>query len=191
MSEQPIGILLAAGLSQRFGSKKQLHLLSDNKPMVLLTAEKLASALPNSVVVIHPDLSALIIQFQQLGLEVVVNEQANDGIGSSIACGVRASQDASGWLITLADMPFVQAETITLLASKLVNSTKIIRPVYEQQPGHPVGFSHSYKDELLKLTGDVGARRVIDKHRSELELMPTDDAGVVTDIDHVNDLRKL
>ena len=188
MSKQPVGILLAAGLSQRFGSNKQLHLLTDNKPMALVMAEKLASVLPNSVVVINRDLSALTKQFQQLGLQVIINEQAHDGIGSSLACGVRASQDASGWLITLADMPFIELETITLLANSLVKNGNIVRPVYEQQPGHPVGFSQSYKDELMALRGDVGARRVIEKHRNELELIPTNDAGVVEDIDRAGDL---
>lgn len=190
MSEQPIGILLAAGLSQRFGSNKLLHRLTDNKPMVLMTAEKLASVLPNTVVVIHPQLSTLMTQMQQLGLHVVVNDQAQDGIGRSIARGVSASQDANGWLIALADMPFIKHETISLLVNRLVNSGKIIRPVYDKQQGHPVGFARRFKDELLELKGDIGARQVIDKNRSALELILTDDAGVIADIDHADDIKE-
>jgi molybdenum cofactor cytidylyltransferase len=187
MSEPPVGILLAAGQSQRFGSHKLLHPLN-NKPMLLVSAEKLARVLPNSVVVIHPQLESLVPQLQQLSLRVVINDHAADGMGSSIACGVDASQDASGWLIVLADMPFIKAETISLLADKLQNHGGMVAPVYEQQRGHPVGFHQQYKDELMALSGDVGARRVIEKHQRELELLPIDDAGVITDIDHAEDL---
>jgi molybdenum cofactor cytidylyltransferase len=187
MSEPPVGLLLAAGQSRRFGSNKLLHPLSDNTPMLLVTAAKLARALPNSVVVIHSDLYALTSPLQQLGLHVVVNDHADAGMGSSIACGVGASQNAAGWLIALADMPFIKVATLTRLAEKLADTGGIVAPVYEQQRGHPVGFARRFKAELMALTGDTGGRQVIDRHRGALELMPTDDAGVITDIDHADD----
>ena len=56
MSKLPVGILLAAGKSQRFGSNKLLHPVTDNTPMLLVSAQKLASVLPGSIVVISHDL---------------------------------------------------------------------------------------------------------------------------------------
>ena len=117
-------------------------------------------------------------------MRVVINGQAEQGIGSSIACGVKASQDATGWLIALADMPYIQSATVAQLANRLTDGAAIIAPLFEQQRGHPVGFDRVYKDELLALNEDVGARDVIARHRSHLELLPTDDAGVITDIDY-------
>jgi len=198
MSKLPVGILLAAGSSQRFGSNKLLHPVTDNTPMLLVAAQKLANALPGSIVVISQELMPYTEQLKQLGLRVVVNEDTDRGMGSSIACGVRASQDAPGWLIALADMPYLKTETIALLADKLGNGAGIVAPVLdyrgdnrgEQRRGHPVGFSQRYKAELLALEEDVGARHVIARHKSELELVPTDDAGVTVDIDQASDIVK-
>jgi len=204
MSKAPVGILLAAGQSTRFGSNKLLHPLTDNRPMLLVSAEKLAKVLPDSMVVINEQLLPFTARLEQMGLRVVVNQQAEQGMGSSIACGVGASQDATGWLIMLADMPYLKSETIKLLADKLEDGVGgyssgdhgpgergagIIAPVYDKQRGHPVGFSQCYKNELLLLDKDTGARQVIQKHRSQLELLAVDDAGVIMDIDQASDLR--
>jgi len=194
MNKPPVGILLAAGQSTRFGSNKLLYPLTGNRPMLLVSAEKLAKVLPASIVVINEQLLPLTAQLEQLGLRVVMNEQAEQGIGRSIACGVGASQDASGWLIMLADMPYLETETIKRLADKLSHGAGIIAPLYEnksgdKQRGHPVGFNQCFKEELLALDKDTGARQVIQNHQSQLELLAVDDAGVIMDIDHAGDLR--
>jgi molybdenum cofactor cytidylyltransferase len=190
MSAPIVGVLLAAGQSLRFGSNKLLHPLDDNTPMLLVTATRLARALPDSVAVIQPDLETYTSELQKLGMRVVVNQQADEGMGRSIACGVGESPDAGGWLIALADMPYIETGTIKVLADRLERTGGIVRPVYQQQAGHPVGFAGRYKDELMALRGDVGARSVIEHHANALELLPTDDAGVITDIDQVADLIK-
>jgi molybdenum cofactor cytidylyltransferase len=201
VSKLPVGILLAAGKSQRFGSNKLLYPVTDNAPMLLVTAQKLVNVLPESIVVINQSLMPYtdqLEQLKQLGLRVVVNEHADCGMGSSIACGVLASQDAPGWLIALADMPYIKTETIALLADRLGNGASIVAPFLdhrgdhrgEQRRGHPVGFNQRYKAELLALEEDVGARHVIANHKSELELVPTHDAGVTVDVDQANDIVK-
>ena len=187
MNKMPVGILLAAGKSQRFGSNKLLHPI-DNIPMLFLTAQTLANALPGSTVVINPELKNVAAQLEQLGLHVVINEKAEQGMGGSIACGVSANKDASGWLITLADMPYVKTETLSLLANKLKEGADIIAPVFDQQRGHPVGFNSSFKKELMDLNKDVGARYIIEKHQQQLELLLTNDKGVIWDVDYPDDI---
>lgn len=188
MSSTPVGILLAAGKSQRFNSNKLLHPFVGNTPMLLVAAQKLASVLPGSIVVINPPLQSFTEQLEQLGLRIVINEQAEEGMGSSIACGVSASQDASGWLITLADMPYIKTETLTLLANKLAEGACMVAPQFKQQRGHPVGFSQAYINELLALNKDIGARNIIKNNQDQLELVLTDDEGVIRDIDYPGDV---
>ena len=192
MSNKPVGILLAAGKSQRFNSNKLLHPVIDNTPMLVVSAQKLASVLPGSVVVINPALKTYTAQLEQLGLQVVINEQAEQGMGTSIACGVAASKDASkdasGWLITLADMPYIKTQTLTLLASKLTEGAGMVAPQFKQQRGHPVGFSQAYRNQLLQLNEDIGARNIIQNNQHQLELVITDDEGVVQDIDYPGDV---
>ena len=188
MSRLPVGILLAAGQSRRFGRNKLLHPTSNDTPMLLVVAKKLVSVLPDTIAVISQALTPYTKRLEQLGLRVVVNEQAHCGMGSSIACGVRASQAAAGWLITLADMPYINTETITQLGNSIKDGAAIVAPVYDKQRGHPVGFNQHYKDELLALSDDVGARHIIAGHQNQLELIPTSDVGVITDIDQASDI---
>lgn len=188
MSNHPVGILLAAGSSQRFGSDKLLHPVIEDTPMLLVSAKKLADALPQSLAVINKNLLNYKYKLEQLGLKVVVNENSKQGMGSSIACGVSHSSNASGWLITLADMPYIKTETLSLLANKLKERANIVVPVFEKQRGHPVGFSNAYKNELLALNQDVGARDIIKQHQEQLDTISTDDAGVIQDVDYKEDI---
>lgn len=188
MSRLPVGILLAAGQSRRFGSNKLLHPVSDDTPMLLVIAKKLVNVLPDSIAVINQDLIPYTKPLEQLGLRVVVNEQAHRGMGNSIARGVQASQDAAGWLIALADMPYIKTETITQLSDRIKDGSDIVAPLFEQQRGHPVGFNKHYKDELLALNDDVGARHIISNHQNQLEFISTRDAGVIADIDQSSDI---
>lgn len=193
MSRKPIGVLLAAGQSSRFGRNKLLYPLIGNIPMLLVCAEKLRTVLPDSVVVINGELISLRSQLEQLGLNVIVNEQAVQGMGSSIACAIRASEqahpDAGGWLIMLADMPYIEIGTIEMLARQLEQGANIVAPQYRQQRGHPVGFSRRYKNELLELNLDTGARDILKNYHHELSLLPVDDEGILLDIDRPADIR--
>jgi len=188
MSDAPVGILLAAGKSTRFGSNKLLHPVIDNTPMILLSAKKLVSVLPDSIVVINRELRTLIPQLEVMGLRVVINEQAESGMGSSIACAVGATESHSGWLIMLADMPYIKTETIMLLVNKLKQGASIVAPTVDQQRGHPVGFSQCFNDELLALNKDMGARQILKNHQSELELVAVKDEGIIIDIDQLSDV---
>ncbi len=194
MSNSPVGILLGAGQSSRFGSNKLLYPLIDNTPMLLLSAEKLISVLPESIVVINSELISLTSQLEQLGLHVVLNEQSEQGMGSSIACAIRASEsvypDAGGWLIMLADMPYIEIQTIQQLVKQLEQGVGLVAPVYRQKRGHPVGFSPTYKSELLGLNQDTGARDILKKYHSELRLLQVQDEGILLDIDRPADIQQ-
>lgn len=188
MSKLPVGILLAAGQGSRFGRNKLLQHVTDDTPMFMVSARKLASVLPDSIAVINQDLLPYKEQLERLGMQVVNNEHADNGIGSSIACGVRAGSGATGWLISLADMPYIEPHTIGKLAGRLENSKGIIAPVFGNQRGHPVVFGQAYESELISLNTDTGARHIIDKHKDRLDLVVTDDEGVIRDIDRPVDI---
>lgn len=193
MNSRPVGVLLAAGKSHRFGSNKLLHPLIDNTPMLLLSAEKLQRVLPGSIVVINRGLISLTTQLEQLGLHVVLNERAEQGMGTSIACAIRESEslnhNADGWIIMLADMPYINSWTIQQLASQLEQGADMVAPVYRQKRGHPVGFSRSYKNALLALNQDRGARDILKQHHTKLRLLHVEDEGVLMDIDRPADIQ--
>lgn len=84
----------------------------------------------------------------------------SSGLGESIAAGVSANPHWTGWLIHLADMPFVPPAMFVQVAEALA-LYEVARPCVNAQPGHPVGFAHGWYDKLSRLTGDNGARELL------------------------------
>jgi molybdenum cofactor cytidylyltransferase len=185
-----VGILLAAGSAQRFGAPKLLYPLHDGVPVAVAAARTLLQVLPNSIAIVRPGDDTLIELFAELGLRTLENPLADEGMGTSLAAGVNATADADGWLIALADMPWIQTTTINALVDSMKNGATIVAPVTAGRRGHPVGFSSRWLQPLRELSGDKGARDLIAHNSNELELLATEDAGVLKDIDHPQDLSR-
>lgn len=186
------GILLAAGRSQRFGADKLMHPLASGlsmAPMACISAATLQRVLPKTIAVVRPDQHSLIKQLAAQGIQTVTLAQTNGGMGLSIAAGIAAANDAQGWLIALADMPFIQPATITRVLAALKNGSPIAAPVYQGRRGHPVGFSASFGTALRALHGNAaGAHDILHRHAAAIELIACNDQGVLTDIDTPRDL---
>ncbi len=181
-------MLLAAGASNRFGSNKLLHPLPDGRPIALASALTLRAALPHSLVVVRPDNGALARLLAEHEFACVVASRAAEGMGASLAQGIAAAAHARGWVIALADMPYVNAATITAIADALRGGAAIAAPAYQGQRGHPVGFDTRYVASLRALSGDEGARRILREHAAEVQQLECDDPGVLADIDFASDL---
>jgi len=178
-----VGILLAAGRSRRFGSDKRLQPLADGVPMALAAARNLAAACPRSIVVIRPDDTALASLMAETGLETVVCQAAEQGMGHSLAAGVAASADAAGWLVGLADMPYIQPASYRAVLDALQGGAALARPFHDGRPGHPVGFAAVHRSVLLALTGDQGGKAIIDADPAALVTCRVVDPGVLKDVD--------
>jgi len=182
------GILLAAGSSRRFGSNKLLALLPDGTPLVLVTVRRLLSVLDAVIAVVNPQDRLLHELLAAEKVQVVVCQNANTGMGASLAAGVAASEAARGWLVALADMPAIQVCTLQRVIHALEAGTRLVAPVHTGRRGHPVGFHSSFRNELLALSGDAGAREILTRHAASLTSLDVDDAGVLLDVDTPADL---
>ena len=176
MSALPTVIVLAAGKGERFKASGA-------------TQDKLDALLNGKSVRDHM-LAAVFAS----GLPCHVVERSHTahlpkpGMGDSIACGVAATPDAKGWLILPADLPLIQARTLLAVADAL-SQYEVVAPRYQGQQGHPVGFSSSCREALLKITGDHGARAVVAKY--EVCRLDVDDEGCVLDVDTVDILNQV
>lgn len=189
-----VGILLAAGFSRRFGAAdKLLQRLPGGRSIALTSAEHLIKAIPTSIAVVRSENKTLTELLLGAGLNVVLcNENALE-MADSLATAVRYSANFEaahdGFVIALADMPYIQPNTISAIASKLKAGAAIVIPTYNGQRGHPVGFAAKFRNELEELHGDEGARSIIKRYPDEVQLLPCDDAGVLADIDTPADLK--
>ena len=183
-----VGILLAAGSGSRFGSDKLLHPLADGTPMGLAAARRLRPVCDRVLAVVRPDSDVLPEWLAAEGFELIISAASRQGMGHSLAAGVRAAPDAAGWLIALADMPFIAAASYDRVATALRYGGSIVVPEYQGRRGHPVGFARQWGKPLSTLTGDEGARRIVTAFPDAVVRCDVDDPGIVRDVDQTADL---
>jgi molybdenum cofactor cytidylyltransferase len=186
-----VGILLAAGRGSRFGGQKLLARMPNlpNSPMVVeASAANLLRAV-GSVIAVTRREEKLMRVLDDCGCRIVVNERADEGMGVSLAAGIAASEDASGWIVALADMPYIQSGTIVRVRDALLAGAPLAIPVRGGARGHPVGFGREFRDALLALQGDTGAKALVADHLHCATLIEVDDLGITADIDTQADLQ--
>lgn len=188
-----IGILLAAGFSRRFGAEdKLLQLLPDGREVALTAAQHLIDALPLCIAVVRAENPLLGEALKTLGLHVVYCQNGATEMADSLVAGVQYAStlqpDAMGFVIALADMPYISPNTIRAVVNQISSGAEIVLPTYHGRRGHPVGFSSKYRTDLMLLNGDEGARSIIKQHAEKVMLLPCDDAGILADIDTPADL---
>ncbi len=111
-------------------------------------------------------------------------------MGASLACGVAASAAADGWVIALADMPWIEAGTIGKVAAAVAQGAPIAVPVVAGRRGHPVGFGAAFRDALTALGGDRGAKRLLEAHPHAVREIVVADRGILRDVDTPEDLAR-
>jgi molybdenum cofactor cytidylyltransferase len=187
-----MGVLLAAGQGSRFGGGKLLHPCGPaGEALSLVAWRHLREALTETVVVIREDDIAVRALFEGVGASIALCADAREGMGRSLACGVRSTPDADGWIIALGDMPMLDPATVRSLLARLDAGASIVVPTCGGRRGHPVGFSAKHGPALQKLAGDEGARRILFEHRDEVVEVPVDDAGIHADVDTRADAERL
>jgi len=189
------GVLLAGGRGERFGGGKLLAPVqrtegdvASGTPVGVAACRHLAAALTRTIAVVRPGDPALAAALAAAGARVVVCARATEGMGASLACGVTATADADGWIVALADMPWVQTATIAAVAAALAAGADIVAPRHDGQRGHPVGFARRHGPALAALAGDEGARSVVAAHAGGVQVIDVGDAGVLRDVDRLSDL---
>jgi molybdenum cofactor cytidylyltransferase len=183
-----VGLLLAAGSATRFGSDKLQHALPHGVAIAVQAARHLRSRVDRVVAVVRPGAAELSAKLREEGCEVVVCENAAEGMGASLACAARAAGKADGFLLALADMPFVRPSSIAAVRDAIAGGAPLAAPYFRSRRGHPVGVSGAFFDELLALQGDAGARQVLERNEARVRKIPVGDPGVIRDIDTPGDL---
>lgn len=178
------GLVLAAGFSRRFGTDKRLARLHDGQPLLAASLQVPAAVLAQVWVVLHdgddPAQRAIAPH-----VHIVHSPHAANGMGSSLASGVRAialGSSACAVAILLGDMPCLQAQTLRALV-RAASDEHIVLPVCNGTAGHPVLFGRRFWPELERLEGPQGAKALLLAHAHAVKRVAVSDAGVLLDID--------
>jgi molybdenum cofactor cytidylyltransferase len=183
-----VGLLLAAGSASRFGSDKLRHALPHGVPIAVQAARPLKAELARVVAVVRPGSEELKESLRAEGCEVVVCDNAAEGMGASLACAARAAGAAGGYLVALGDMPFLRRTSIAAVRDALASGAALAAPYFRARRGHPVGLGNGFYEALLSLRGDEGAKKLVAANEAKLVKIPIGDPGVIRDIDTPADL---
>ena len=188
-----VGVLLAAGRGERFGGAKLVAPLPAGPhagaAVGVAACRNLRAALDDVIVVVRPGDASLAAAMAAEGARVVVAARADEGMGASLAAGVAAAGAAGGYVVALADMPWIAPATIRAIAEALRGGASIAAPACGGRRGHPVGFAAEHRDALVALAGDAGARSIVAAHAASVRTVDVDDPGIVRDVDLPADLR--
>lgn len=183
-------LLLAAGSARRFGTDKRRAALPNGSTILTQTCTRaLKSGLPVLVCLGDERDTSLVQQLQALGAKTRFCDQAHLGMGHTLACGVTSVREADGVLVALGDMPYIQPSSYRAVADALSPGT-ISVPECDGKAGHPVGFSRPFFTALASLTGDRGAKAIIDQNPRTVTRVALHDQGIFADIDKPGDLAR-
>jgi molybdenum cofactor cytidylyltransferase len=190
MRFRPTIIVPAAGCGSRYGGPAHKLEQPFEGSTVLGTTVRHAIESQLPVVVVTTAALAPLVSGQLAMRDIVVlsAEEAARGMGYTIATGVAERSGAPGWLVLPGDMPLVRPGTLLAVATAL-EQHPVVYAQHRGRRGHPVGFAAELYSELILLTGDDGARRVVARYPAHGEEI--DDPGVLLDVDTASDLQAL
>jgi molybdenum cofactor cytidylyltransferase len=187
-------LLLAAGKSSRMGSNKMLEEV-DGRPMVARTAQRVLSSRARPIVAVlgnrATDVDAAL---GKLPIERVTNPDFADGLSTSLKRGLVAlPDDVEGVVVCLGDMPLIAGRDIDRLIAAFnpLEGRAIIVPVRHGKRGNPILWSRQFFAEITALSGDQGARKLIEEHADLVAEIEMDNDAIFIDIDTPEALAQL
>lgn len=187
-------IIMASGLSSRMGECKLL-LQYESKALV----EFVLDAVMDSIAVKGIKEAVVVTGNEKIkslcdkrNLRVVINEEGNKGQSESIKLGIKALDEATGYMFIAGDQPFLTSEIICSLSKEFLKAPDMILvPVYEGRRGSPVIFPKDYREELLGLMGDNGGKVVLKNHINKVKYFNLAEGKALIDIDTKEDYSRL
>ncbi len=182
-------VVLASGASNRFGSADKLLAPLGGKPITQHVGECIASTgIKHRYLVAPRNAQRLHNLFQSFDFKIVVNPEPESGQGSSLAIGARTAlaENSSGVLVCLADMPFITLELLSNLGAMIGANNAAICATKGRRITPPALFSEETAYKLEALSGDLGAKNLVQKLECVARLET--DPAILQDIDTPEDL---
>ena len=187
-------IMLAAGNSRRFGANKLLYEI-EGSPMYQRTLSCLFKAqkevlkktgifCPVTVVTQYKEVGETA---EKMGAKVCYNPHPEEGISSSLKIGLKENKEADACLFTVADQPWLTWESVMGLLEVFWESEKGMACMQNgEKKGNPCIFSRKYYEKLFSLTGDVGGKKILNAHPTDIVVYQTKGERELEDIDYMD-----
>ena len=186
-------ILLAAGLSKRMNGENKLTKKIQGIPLIKHSVKNiLASSIDELIIILgyQKEIIEKLID-KSVKIKFIFNKDFESGMASSIKTGLNnLSEKTESFFICLGDMPMVGHGVYNQLI-KSKDNKEIIVPIYKGQQGNPVLFNKSMKEKIMGITGDVGAKKILELNKDKILNIETNDQSVVKDFNTKDNFNSL
>ena len=173
-------ILLAAGQSKRMAGENKLTKKIKGIPLIKHSVKNiLASSIDELIIVLGYQKDAIekLID-KNKKIKFVFNKDFENGMASSIKTGLNnLSEKTEAFFICLGDMPMVNHNIYNQLIKSKGNK-EIIAPTYKGQQGNPVLFNKSMKEKIIVITGDIGAKKILELNKDKILNLEINDQSI-------------
>ncbi len=186
-------IILSAGSSRRMGKPKALLKIREKTFLQHIIDTVESAGITNNIVVLGCEPNEIQKTLSSFTGNIIINEEWERGQLSSIIAGVNVVNeiDCKGILIWPVDHPLISQTLIQkLLESFRETNKKIVSPIYKGRRGHPIIISAELFTEIKNASLNVGLREVVRAHRNDISEVPTEEEGILINIDTPADYQK-
>ena len=156
------GLILAAGAGTRFGAESKLLTELDGRPLLehAIRAQCAVAELERVVVVLGAHAEEILARVEMVRADAVICGEWENGQSASLRCGVRVltAIGADRVIVTLGDEPLITPAVI----ARFVHEQPGARAVYDGHPGHPALLGSEQLAAISSVTGDRGARALLE-----------------------------
>ncbi len=186
-------ILLAAGQSKRMNGENKLTKEIQDIPLIKHSVKNILASLIDELIIVLGYQKEIIEKLidKNEKIKFVFNKDFESGMASSIKTGLdNLSEKAEAFFICLGDMPMVNHNIYNQLI-KSKNNKEIIVPNYKGQQGNPVLFDKSMKEKIINISGDVGAKKILELNKDKILNLEINDQSIVNGFNTQDDFSSL
>ena len=182
-------ILLAAGQSKRMAGENKLTKKIQGIPLIKHSVKNILDSSIDELIVVLGHQKEIIEKLidKNEKIKFVFNKDFESGIASSIKTGLNnLSEKTEAFFVCLGDMPMVNHDIYNLLI-KSKDNKEIIVPTYKGQQGNPVLFDKSMKETVMNITGDVGAKKILELNKDKILNLEVNDQSIIKNFNTLDD----
>ena len=186
-------ILLAAGQSKRMNGENKLAKEIQGIPLIKLSVKNILASSVNELIIVLGYQKEIIEKLidKNEKIKFVFNKDFESGMASSIKVGLNhLSKNTEAFFICLGDMPMINPDIYNQLI-KSRNQKNIIVPTYNGQQGNPVLFDKSMKEKVMDITGDVGAKKILELNKNKILNLEINDPNITKGFNTQDDFSSL
>ena len=186
-------ILLAAGQSKRMNGENKLTKEIQGIPLIKHSVKNILAASIDGLIIVLGYQKKIIEKLidKDEKIKFFFNKDFESGMASSIKTGLdNLSEKTEAFFICLGDMPMVNHDIYNQLI-KSKDNKEIIVPTYKGQQGNPVLFDKSMKETVMNITGDVGAKKILELNKDKILNLEINDQNITKGFNTQGDFSSL